>query len=211
MVLMPDKQVIVIGAGVGGLVTAIQLAARGLQVRVLERAEAPGGKMREVAVGPHRIDAGPTVFTMRWIFEDIFEQAGARLDEHLELEPLSIIARHAWSEQERLDLHADHERSIEAIGDFAGAAEARGYRAFCEQARTIYTTLDPTFIRASRPSLLGLMGAAVWAAWPICAASDPTTASGTCSEPISRTSVYVSSSGAIRPTAVPRPSWRRPR
>ena len=155
---MPDKQVIVIGAGVGGLVTAIQLAARGLQVRVLERAEAPGGKMREVAVGPHRIDAGPTVFTMRWIFEDIFEAAGARLDEHLELEPLSIIARHAWSEQERLDLHADHERSVEAIGDFAGAAEARGYRAFCEQARTIYTTLDPTFIRASRPSLLGLMG-----------------------------------------------------
>lgn len=155
---MPDKQVIVIGAGVGGLVTAVQLAARGLQVRVLERAEAPGGKMREVAVGPHRIDAGPTVFTMRWIFEDIFETAGARLDEHLELEPLSIIARHAWSEQERLDLHADHERSVEAIGDFAGAAEARGYRAFCEQARTIYTTLDPTFIRASRPSLMGLMG-----------------------------------------------------
>ncbi|MGQ9831610.1 MAG: 1-hydroxycarotenoid 3,4-desaturase CrtD [Thermochromatium sp.] len=155
---MSEQRVIVIGAGIGGLVAAIQLAARGLQVRVFERAEAPGGKMREVAVGPHRIDAGPTVFTMRWIFEEIFEAAGTRLDEQLELEPLSIIARHAWSEQERLDLHADHERSVEAIGEFAGTHEARGYRAFIKQARAIYKTLDPTFIRASRPSLLGLMG-----------------------------------------------------
>ncbi|QGU31814.1 1-hydroxycarotenoid 3,4-desaturase CrtD [Thermochromatium tepidum] len=158
MVLRRDQRVIVVGAGVGGLVTAVQLAARGLQVRVLERAETPGGKMREVAVGPHRLDAGPTVFTMRWIFEEIFEAAGAQLEAHLSLEPLSIIARHAWSEQERLDLHADYERSLEAIGDFAGAEAARGYRAFCKQARALYTTLDPTFIRASRPSLLGLLG-----------------------------------------------------
>ncbi len=69
---MPSKNVIVGGAGIGGLVTAVQLAARGIQVQVLERASAPGGKMREVAIGPHRIDAGRTVFTMRWIFEEIF-------------------------------------------------------------------------------------------------------------------------------------------
>ena len=155
---MPTEKVIIIGAGVGGLVTAVQLAARGLQVEVIERASTPGGKMREVAVGSERIDAGPTVFTMRWIFEHVFADAGARLADHLQLEPLEIIARHAWSEHERLDLYADRERSIEAIGEFAGAAEARGYRAFCDQARMIYQTLDETFIRASRPSLLGLMG-----------------------------------------------------
>ncbi|NEV63182.1 1-hydroxycarotenoid 3,4-desaturase CrtD [Thiorhodococcus minor] len=155
---MPTQKVVVIGAGIGGLVTAVQLAARGLQVQVLERAAAPGGKMREVAVGPSRIDAGPTVFTMRGIFEDVFADAGARLEDHLRLEPLEIIARHAWSEHERLDLFADHERTVDAIGNFAGAAAAKGYQAFCRQARMIYETLDDTFIRASRPSFFGLMG-----------------------------------------------------
>ena len=76
---MPTQKVIVIGAGIGGLVTAVQLAARGLEVRVVERASAPGGKMREIALGPHRVDAGPTVFTMRWIFEEIFADAGTSL------------------------------------------------------------------------------------------------------------------------------------
>lgn len=155
---MSTEQVIVVGAGIGGLVTAAQLAARGLQVKVLERADTPGGKLREIAIGPDRIDAGPTVFTMRWIFEDIFASVGAALTDYLELEPLEIVARHAWSEHERLDLFADPERTVAAIGDFAGAAEARGYRAFYDQAQMIYETLDKTFIRASQPSLLGLMG-----------------------------------------------------
>ncbi len=101
---MPTKKVIVVGAGIGGLVTAIQLASRGLEVSVLERAGAPGGKMREVQVGDQRIDAGPTVFTMRWIFEEIFAEAGASLTDYLTLKPFEIIARHAWSEHERLDL-----------------------------------------------------------------------------------------------------------
>ncbi|MBK1721180.1 1-hydroxycarotenoid 3,4-desaturase CrtD [Thiocystis violacea] len=154
---MSRKNVIVVGAGIGGLVAAVQLAARGLQVQVLERAGTPGGKMREITLGTHRIDAGPTVLTMRRIFEDIFADAGATLEDYLTLEPLEIIARHAWSEHERLDLFADHERTVDAIGDFAGAAEAKGYRAFRDRARMIYETLETTFIHAPRPSFFGLM------------------------------------------------------
>lgn len=154
---MSRNNVIVIGAGIGGLVTAVQLATRGFHVQVLERAGAPGGKMREIAIGAQRIDAGPTVLTMRQIFEDVFADAGAKLEDHLQLEPLEIIARHAWSEHERLDLFADHERTVEAIGDFAGAAEAKAYRAFRDRARMIYETLETTFIHAPRPSFFGLM------------------------------------------------------
>ncbi len=154
---MPTKKAIVVGAGIGGLVTAVQLAARGIEVSVLERAAAPGGKMREVLIGDRRIDAGPTVFTMRWIFEEIFAEAGASLTDYLTLKPFEILARHAWSEQERFDLYADEERTIEAIGDFSGAAEARRYRGFCEHARTIFETLDEPFIRSSRPNPLSLV------------------------------------------------------
>jgi len=154
---MPREKVIIVGAGMGGLVAAIQLASRGIEVSVLERAAAPGGKMREVRVGDRRIDAGPTVFTMRWIFEEIFAEAGASLTDYLTLKPFEILARHAWSEHERFDLFADEERTIEAIGDFAGAAEAKRYRGFCEHARTIFETLDGPFIRASRPNPLSLV------------------------------------------------------
>ncbi len=155
---MTETGAIVVGAGVGGLTAAIQLAARGLAVQICERAPTPGGKLREVALGSSRIDAGPTVMTMRWIFEELFAEAGARLSDYLVLEPLPIIARHVWGPEERLDLYADREHSIEAIGDFAGLAAARGYRAFCDQAQALYQTLERTFIRAQRPSVWGLVG-----------------------------------------------------
>ncbi|NCA68604.1 MAG: phytoene desaturase [Sphingobacteriia bacterium] len=154
---MPTEQIIIVGAGIGGLVTAVQLAARGMAVKVIERAPTPGGKMREVSVGGQRIDAGPTVFTMRWIFDEIFDAAGASLEDYLTLTPFEILARHAWSEQEHFDLYADEARTIEAIGDFAGAAEAERYRGFCAHARTIFETLDGPFIRASRPNPLSLV------------------------------------------------------
>lgn len=157
---MGTDRVVVVGAGIGGLVAALALARQGLEVTVVERAEAPGGKMREVRIGDARLDAGPTVLTLRGIFEEIFAEAGTSLAEHVALEPVEILARHAWGagEAERLDLFADVDRSADAVGAFAGAAEARGYRRFVDRARRVYRTLDGPFIRSSRPSVQGLVG-----------------------------------------------------
>jgi 1-hydroxycarotenoid 3,4-desaturase len=153
---MKPERVIVVGAGIGGLVSALELAAQGVEVLVLERAAQPGGKMRQVEVGGALMDAGPTVFTMRWVFEELFEAVGARLSDHLQLQPVSVLARHAWSESERLDLFADVQRSAAAIGDFAGAAASRGYLDFCARAQRIYQTLETPFLRGSRPNPLSL-------------------------------------------------------
>ncbi len=146
-----------IGAGIGGLVAALDLAVRGAQVTLLERAVTPGGKMREVSVGGVAIDAGPTVFTLRPVFEAIFADAGATLADHVGLRPAAILARHAWSARERLDLFADPARSEAAIGAFAGAAAARGFREVCARARQIYRTLERPFLHAPRPTPLGLV------------------------------------------------------
>ncbi len=151
------RQVVVIGGGVGGLVAALELACAGLDVTVLERAATPGGKLREVAVAGRRLDAGPTVFTMRWVFEAIFADAGAVLSDYLTLRPASILARHAWDADQRLDLFADLQRSADAIGRFAGAAEAAGFLAFSAEARRIYATLEKPFIRGARPSMGSLV------------------------------------------------------
>ena len=163
MVQRGTGRVIVVGAGIGGLAAALDLSARGFEVLVLERAAAPGGKMREVAVGGEggpRLDAGPTVFTMRWVFEELFAAAGASFPDHLNLRPAPILARHAWDGGGRLDLFADVARSADAIGAFAGASEARGFRAFCDRARRVYRALEGPFIRAARPTPLSLAASA---------------------------------------------------
>jgi 1-hydroxycarotenoid 3,4-desaturase len=149
----------VIGAGIAGLVAALQLSGRGLDVTLIERAAAVGGKLRQVAVGGARIDAGPTVFTLRGIFEEIFAAAGTALSSHLRLQPLDILARHAWSgdPEQTLDLYADREASAAAISRFAGAAEARGFERFCADARAIYQALERDFLRQPRPSMPGLI------------------------------------------------------
>jgi 1-hydroxycarotenoid 3,4-desaturase len=150
---MPTERVVVIGAGIGGLVAALLLSARGVSVTLVERSTKPGGKMRQIEIAGTRIDAGPTVFTMRSVFEEIFASGGASLSDYIALRPAEILARHAWSVKERLDLFADVDRSADAIGAFAGAGEAQGYRDFCARAQRIYESLDQAFIRSPRPSL----------------------------------------------------------
>lgn len=163
---MPDERVVVIGGGVGGLVSAALLAARGHDVTLVEAAAGPGGKLRAVMAGDAAIDGGPTVFTMRDVFEDIFTACGSRLSDHLTMWPATTLARHAWGSDARgarLDLSADPQASEAAIGEFAGAAEARGYRAFRAEARRLFDALDRPFLRDTKtdPITLGWrMGAA---------------------------------------------------
>jgi 1-hydroxycarotenoid 3,4-desaturase len=150
-------RVVVVGAGIGGLVSALLLAQRGLQVTLVEAAAAPGGKMRQLQVDGVPIDAGPTVFTMRWVFDQILAQAGSSLDALVGLQPLPVLARHAWRDTPTLDLHADLQASADAIACFAGPAEGRRYLGFCDEARRVYQRLEGPHIRAQRPSVLRMV------------------------------------------------------
>ncbi|MEO8936387.1 MAG: 1-hydroxycarotenoid 3,4-desaturase CrtD, partial [Burkholderiaceae bacterium] len=155
---MTSDPVVVIGAGIGGLACALRLAAQGVEVVVVEAAAQVGGKLREVEIDGEPLDAGPTVLTMRWVFEELFADAGAGLAEHLTLCPATTLARHAWNDRGHLDLFADIQRSTDAIGAFSGATEAKRYRAFCDRARAIYRTLEMPFLRNSQPTPVSLAG-----------------------------------------------------
>ena len=150
------ERIVVIGAGMGGLAAAIAAAGQGLQVTLVERAETPGGKMRQVKAGNALLDGGPTVFTMKWVFDRLFAEAGTALEDRLELERAETLARHGWSDGSRLDLFADPARNDAAIGAFAGASEAKGFQAFCRDAKRIYETLKDSYIAAQRPGPLEL-------------------------------------------------------
>jgi 1-hydroxycarotenoid 3,4-desaturase len=159
--LSAARPVVVIGAGVAGLVAAFELACHGVPVIVVEAADRPGGKMRRTPLATpaqqRSFDAGPTVLTMRWVFEQLFAAAGLSFADLVPARPASILARHAWPDGSRLDLHADPARSAEAIASFAGPEEGRRFLRFCAEARATYQALEQDFIRAQRPSMVGMV------------------------------------------------------
>lgn len=107
--------------------------------------------MRALRAGDFEVDAGPTVFTMHWVFDGLFADSGESFDDAVTLESAEVLARHAWAEGGRLDLFADSEASIAAIDEFAGAKEALAYRRFVERSAQVYATLERPFIRSERP------------------------------------------------------------
>lgn len=108
----------------------------------------------------HAIDSGPTVFTLRHVFDDLFAAAGESFDEHVRLGKAGILARHSWVGSEPLDLHADVDRSVADIERLAGRRDAESYRAFAAETASVFETLDRTFMRAPRPNPFSLTMAA---------------------------------------------------
>lgn len=151
------KHIVIVGAGIGGLVAALLLTFRGVSVTLVEAADQPGGKIRQVSVGGSLIDSGPTVFTMRWVFDQILHSVGHSLDELITLRPLRILARHAWGHSpQRLDLFSDIHRTAEEIGRFSSPAEGQRFLGFCDTARKVYQALEGPYIRSARPTIAGL-------------------------------------------------------
>lgn len=155
--MVSNPKVIVIGAGLGGLSAALELAYQNYQVAVLEQAYHIGGKVRTVAIHGRDIDCGPTVLTMRGIFEQLFIRAQTRLEDHLQLAPLAVLARHAWPDGSQLDLFAEQEQSTQAIEQFAGKREAQGFGDFCRYVRRIYEYVEEPFLYAPRPTFTELV------------------------------------------------------
>ncbi len=154
---MRAERLVVIGGGVGGLTTAALAAHAGFDVTLIEAQAVTGGKLRALSPdGTTYVDAGPTVFTQRNIFDTIFADCGESLDDHLSLRPADILARHAWPDGGRLDLFADDARSGDAVGDFAGADAARGFAAFRAESRRIYDIVDAPFMQRPKTGPLGL-------------------------------------------------------
>jgi len=150
------SRTLVIGAGMAGLAASIALASRGENVTLLESRDYPGGKMREIGSSMGGIDSGPTVFTMKYVFDRLFKMANTTLEEHVSMEKAEILARHAWDSSGTFDLHADRDESASSIEAFFDARNADGYFKFCKDAAAIFETLKDTMIGAQRPSPIGL-------------------------------------------------------
>lgn len=136
------RNVVIIGAGPGGLATSILLAAAGLRVQILERLPVIGGRTSCIAADGFQFDLGPTFFLYPRVLEEIFAMAGTRLSREVELVRLDPQYRIQFGAGGKLDCTpnvAAMEREISALSP----GDAGGFRRFLEENRTKLARMEP--------------------------------------------------------------------
>ena len=96
------------------------------------------------------------MLTMKPVFDALFADVGARLEDHLTLKRESLLARHFWQGAPTLDLMADHDHSVANVGDVFGARAAREFERFCTRAARLFETFDTPMMQSQAPSLSAL-------------------------------------------------------
>ncbi|MFH9613587.1 phytoene desaturase family protein [Streptomyces pratensis] len=124
----PTDHVVVVGAGLSGLATALHLLGAGRRVTVVERHAGPGGRAGRLELGGYRVDTGPTVLTMPHLADEAFAAVGDSLHRRVELVPLHPAYRARFADGSALDVHTDGDAMESEVRRFAGASEAAGYR-----------------------------------------------------------------------------------
>ena len=136
-----SKTAIVVGAGFGGLATALRLAARGLQTTVVDRLAGPGGRAVEFVHGntdqPFRYDAGPTVLTAPILFEELFALFGERLADHVELLPVTPWYQMRFADGTQFDYGGTTGQIQAEIARFS-AEDAKAYPAFLAHSERLF-------------------------------------------------------------------------
>ncbi|WP_420643866.1 phytoene desaturase family protein [Candidatus Leptofilum sp.] len=145
------KEILIIGAGIGGLSTAIRLAAAGQSVTIYEKNAQVGGKMGQIVTDGFRWDIGPSVITMRHVFEELFAVAGRRLEDYLTLEPVDPLTRYFYPNGTILDAKEDPTQMAKQIQQIA-PQDVAGYQQYLRYVEQIHRITGPVFIYDQPPT-----------------------------------------------------------
>jgi phytoene desaturase len=152
-----NQKAIVIGAGLGGLAVSSLLASQGYSVTVFEKNSTHGGKMQELTLGEFRFDTGPSLFTMPFILEKLFQECGEELRTYVEFEELEPVCRYFYKDETIFDNYSDREKSMRQIEEFA-PEDAESYSDFLNHAAKLYSQTADAFLFNPLYSLSDLKG-----------------------------------------------------
>ncbi|MGD0342582.1 MAG: FAD-dependent oxidoreductase, partial [Bacteroidales bacterium] len=110
-----EKTAVIIGAGIGGIATAVYLAKDGYNVTVYEKNSSPGGRCGQLIRDGHRFDLGATMFLMPGIYRQIFGELGINLNEGKDVVPLEDLYTIWFDDGERIDFTTDESRMNEQL------------------------------------------------------------------------------------------------
>src|SRR5512133_2026479 len=105
-----EKTAAIIGAGIGGITTAIYLAKNGYKVDVYEKNSSPGGRCGQLIKDGHRFDTGATMLMMPGIYSEVFHSLGIPLFESDDIKPLEDLYRIYFDDMETLAFSADEKK-----------------------------------------------------------------------------------------------------
>ncbi|MEM7013130.1 MAG: FAD-dependent oxidoreductase, partial [Verrucomicrobiota bacterium] len=135
-----SKKVIVIGAGLGGISAAVSLRAEGFDVAVYEKNSRIGGKLNFQEIDGFGFDLGPSIFTLPQYFQSLWERAGKKMEDYVELQPVTPHWRNFFEDGSSLDLYQEDDLMRAELSKLDGDADEhwRQLTAFLEYARGQY-------------------------------------------------------------------------
>ncbi len=139
------KRVLVIGAGLGALGGALRLAKMGFDVTLFEKNETAGGKLNEKKLGGYRFDAGPSLLTMPFVIDELFEFCGFSRKDFLEFMPIEPICRYFYPDGARLDASSHIEKMKREIAQLS-PRDAEVYENFLAYTERIYKLTADIFL-----------------------------------------------------------------
>jgi len=132
------SQAIVIGSGFGGLAAAVRLRALGYDVTVCEALDQPGGRAAVFQRDGYTFDAGPTVVTAPYLFDELFTLHGRQSSDYYRLVPVDPFYDVAFHDGSRFGYVGDEERILTQIRQLSGERDAQGYLALADHSRRIF-------------------------------------------------------------------------
>lgn len=128
---------VVIGSGFGGLAAAVRLGARGFRTTVLEKLDAPGGRAYVYRQDGFTFDAGPTIVTAPFLFEELWQLCGQRLADHVELRPMSPFYRIRFNDGSTFDCSGDADAMRGEVARLS-PSDVDGYERFMAASEATY-------------------------------------------------------------------------
>ncbi len=130
-------KIIVIGSGFGGLAAAIRLQAQGHQVTILEKRDKTGGRAYVYEQDGFTFDGGPTIITAPWLIDELFEIAGKKTSDYVELVKIDPFYNIRWEDGTVFNYNDNRENLLEQIRKIA-PDEVENYRRFAKDLGEIY-------------------------------------------------------------------------
>ncbi len=149
--------VVVVGAGLGGLSAAAHLSKAGHSVTVVERDPIPGGRAGMITEAGFRLDNGPTVLTMPNLLADAFDAAGADMADFITINKVDPMYRACYADGSTLFVRHGREAMTQEIREFSNAREAEAFGRFCDWLERLYRVEMAHFIDANFNSALDLV------------------------------------------------------
>ncbi len=134
---MTTKRAIVIGGGFGGIAAALRLRAKGYEVQIIDRCARLGGRAQVFEREGFRHDAGPTVITAPFLFDELFSLFGRRREDYLDIVPLKPWYRFCFPDGETFDYGGTVEDTRAEIARFS-PTDCEGYERLVEASKRIF-------------------------------------------------------------------------